>query len=97
MPNAWHVEPPVRTVMRRLVKVLSEKHGIPRARTRVVTRTGPSNGCYGYVRVFRGSGTKAERALFKLVYRNAVKLNPSSVTVLAPGEPEFEFEPEENR
>lgn len=97
MPLAFHVEPPTKTVMRRLIKVLADKHRIHKKQTSVVARTGASSGCYGYVRVFRGPGSKAERALFRRVYQSAVKLNLSSVRVLAPGEPEFEFEPEEYR
>lgn len=91
IPNAWHVDPPRKTVMRRLIHSVADKHGIPRKQTRVVDRTGdPNPGCYGYIFVFRGSGTKAERALFKRVYRSAVKIDVSSVKVL--GEPEFEFD-----
>lgn len=93
MPNDWHA--PTNTVMRRLVTTVADKHGIPRKQTRVVQRTGlPNNGCFGYVRVFRGPGTKAERALFKRVYRTATTIDVSSVKALAPSEPEFAFDPE---
>lgn len=94
MPNDWHAEPSIKTIMRRLVYSVADKHRISRKQTRVVDRTGdPNPGCYGYIHVFRGSGTKAERALFRRVYRSAIKVDPSSVKVRAAGEPEPEFDP----
>lgn len=67
--------------MRALVRELAERHKLPKKQAVVITRTGVNSGIYGYVRVFRGSGTRAERALFRKIYNSATKINVDAVRV----------------
>lgn len=83
--HIYEMEDSMRTVLARI----ATKHRISLKRTRVVFLPGAiSSGCYGYIRVYCGEGTPAERRLFKRVLRTAssmefpwgrVEITPPSV------------------
>lgn len=71
--------------MRRAILWLAKRFKIPAKQCRVVGYTaGPSKGIYGYIRVYRGKGTKAEIALFWRVYRAASRSEFGKVSARRP-------------
>ena len=59
---------------RDVVKQIARGHRIPISRTTVVWRTFATSGFYGYIRVYRGAGTSAEKRLFKRVLKTAASM-----------------------
>lgn len=68
-----------RDSFRVLIRQIAQKHRIPVSRTSVVWRTCIVAGLYGYIRVYRGVGTAAEKRLFERVLKTSSLFPFSSV------------------